>query len=147
VLVDNMEEIWKDVIWYEWLYIVSNLWNVRSLKREIINWKWAVCIMWWNLLKPQKHNSWYLAVWLSNKSKVKVALIHRIVIIAFLWADNNRKIINHIDWNKYNNNIVNLEWCTYSENLSHSYNKLWRVAWMKWKIWTLCPNYKWFLKV
>jgi hypothetical protein len=141
-----MEEIRKDVIGYEWLYIVSNLWNIKSLKRKIINWKWAICIMWWNLLKPQKHNSWYLSVWLSNKSKVKYVLIHRIVAQAFIENYDLKRIINHIDWNKHNNNVSNLEWCTYSENLIHSYKILWRIAWMKWRTWYLCPNYK-FIKV
>ena len=67
------------------------------------------------------NNRGYLRVGLSNKNKHKKFLVHRLVAEAFLPNNNNNKIVNHIDGNKQNNNISNLEWTTYSENSKHAY--------------------------
>lgn len=57
-----------------------------------------------------------------NKKTYKV---HRLVALAFLKNDDKTKnIVNHIDGNKANNNVINLEWCTASENMIHSVEKL-----------------------
>lgn len=48
-------------------------------------------------------------------------LVHRIVAMVFIPNQNNLEQINHIDGNKLNNNVNNLEWCTRSENLHHAY--------------------------
>lgn len=48
--------------------------------------------------------------------------IHRLVAKTFIPNPNKKRIVNHIDGNKQNNNVENLEWCTDSENVRHSYS-------------------------
>ena len=66
-------------------------------------------------LKPWVSNG-YQYVRLGRKKRMKV---HRIVAIAFLPNPQNLPVVNHIDENKLNNNVSNLEWCTHRENLMH----------------------------
>ena len=73
-------------------------------------------------LKPALSGSGYLFVALSQKSKIIQYDVHRLVAIAFL--DNRSEVrneINHIDGNKQNNNVNNLEWVSSSENKKHAY--------------------------
>lgn len=72
--------------------------------------------------RPQKTNDGYLRIQLSYKTKVKNILIHRIVAETFLENPTSKKYVNHIDKNKENNNITNLEWVTHSENMIHALN-------------------------
>ena len=64
----------------------------------------------------------------GHKGYVKVRInrkdqfVHRLVAIAYLENLENKETVNHIDGNKENNHVNNLEWCTRSENLQHAYN-------------------------
>jgi len=79
----------------------------------------------WNKLKQlksRKDNSHgYLMVWLQIDGKNTGKLIHRLVGEIFLPNPENKPQINHIDGNKLNNHISNLEWCTSSHNNKHAY--------------------------
>lgn len=66
----------------------------------------------------------YLAVNLSNKTRRKSVRVHRLVAQAFLPNPQNLPHINHIDGNKTNASVTNLEWCTISHNELHSYRVL-----------------------
>lgn len=100
-------EEWRDVVGYEEKYEVSNCGNVRSFKTKI-------------LLNPPLTPKGYVRVSLYNK-KSKNYLVHRLVAEAFIPNPDNKPFINHIDGNKENNRISNLEWTTSSENLIHAY--------------------------
>lgn len=120
-----MKEIWKDVVWYEGYYYVSNLWNIKWIKRM-----WS----YWQILKQSKWNSWYFQVSLCVNGIEKIIMTHRIVAKAFVKNPYNKKYVNHIDWNKENNNAKNLSWVTASENDIHAY-KIWLrfPSWSSWK--------------
>lgn len=98
-------EIWKPVVGYEGLYEVSNWGRVKSLKfgKELI-------------LKPCTNNCGYLHVVLSKNNKQKNFYVHRLVAQAFLPNPHNYPCVNHKDENPLNNNVENLEWCTYEYN-------------------------------
>ena len=119
-----MQEIWKDIENYEGLYQVSNYGNIRSLN-AIINCKGAKGIenhiRKGRILKPSINTKGYYYVNLSKNGKVKNLRVHRLVANAFLKNEYNLPIINHIDGNKLNNNILNLEFCNYSHNLKEAY--------------------------
>ena len=63
----------------------------------------------------------YRIVTLSKKGTHHKKYIHRLVAEAFISNPYNKKYVNHIDGNKQNNRIDNLEWCTASENNLHAF--------------------------
>ena len=110
------EEIWKDIPWYEWLYQVSNLWDIKSL------WKWLSNNSKIRILKKSIEWWWYFFVKLYKEYIPKNYKIHRAVALSFIPNPNNLSQVNHKDWNKLNNNVSNLEWCTRSENIKHAFS-------------------------
>ncbi len=72
-------------------------------------------------LKPKIRKDKYKSVSLSNEGKRKGFYVHRIVASAFLPNPLNFPVVNHIDGDKGNNNVENLEWCTNSHNTIHAY--------------------------
>lgn len=76
-------------------------------------------------LKLTKTKNGYLRVCLSDANHKKhILFIHRLVAQAFIPNPENKPCVNHIDGNKENNCISNLEWCSYSENNVHAYRVL-----------------------
>ena len=64
------------------------------------------------------HKTGYVRVSIGNKSK---GLVHRLVAETFIPNPNNKPMVNHIDGNKTNNHISNLEWVTNAENVKHAF--------------------------
>lgn len=110
----NTVEIWKDIKNYEGLYQVSNLGRIKSLGNKI-NHKNSI------YLKKRPNKYGYEYVILQNNKKKKSKTVHRLVAEAFISNLENKKQVNHIDGNKLNNNVDNLEWSTPSENIKHSF--------------------------
>lgn len=114
-------EIWKDIEGYENLYQVSNLGNVRSLERIVEAKRKGnvyTLIKKGHLLVPTKRNHNYLGVYLYNKDGAKVMSVHRLVANAFIPNPNNYSEVNHINENKQDNRVSNLEWCSHKQNMN-----------------------------
>lgn len=112
-----MKEIWKDIKGYEGYYQVSNIGRVRSLDRTVIhkfNNKFYKGIILKQSCVP------YLRVHLSVKNKKETPTVHRLVAITFIDNLENKPCVNHIDGNKLNNSMENLEWVTCKENSVHA---------------------------
>jgi hypothetical protein len=118
---------WIDIIWYEWLYMANELWDIYSMPKK----SWFLFKK-WKILCKNKTTSWYYKVDLYKNWERKPMLIHRIIAKLFIDNPENKPQVNHIDWNKLNNNVNNLEWCTSAENEEHKYNVL-KVQKRKWK--------------
>lgn len=71
-------------------------------------------------LKPVKYNNGYLIVDLVKNGKIYKKSVHRLVALAFLENKENYPQVNHINGNKQDNRLVNLEWVTRSENQKHA---------------------------
>ncbi len=112
-----MAEKWKPIKEYEGQYEVSNLGNVRSLRRKATNGK-GFQKKKNRLLKPNI-NKGYATVTLCKDGKPKVFLVHRLVAIAFIPNPEGKPIVDHIDTNPLNNTVDNLRWCTQKENCNN----------------------------
>ena len=99
-------ENWKSVKGYEGLYEVSDKGRVKGLKRN-------------RILKNIVDSLGYVRVSLCKENKPKAHKIHRLVAEHFL-KPSEYKIVNHIDGNKENNSVENLEWCNASQNRKHA---------------------------
>lgn len=114
-----MKEIWKDIKGFEGIYQISNLGNVKSKERNIIRNNNNVLIK-EKILKKYIRAGYYAVKLYKHNIPINMP-VHRLVAITFLENKQNKPCINHKDGNKINNNINNLEWCTYSENTLHAY--------------------------
>jgi hypothetical protein len=120
-MIHSLEsEIWLPITGYD-DYEISNKGRVKSLSREKRNrqGKWIRKEV---ILKPGMNRLGYFMVSLYKDKKAKSKKLHRLIAEAFIPNPNNLPCVNHIDENKENNDIDNLEWCTYSYNLMYSGN-------------------------
>lgn len=119
-LEDLPNEIWKDVVGYEGLYQVSNLGRIKSLDRYVEYPNYIKRIN-GRIMSQQDNSKGYLMVNLSLNGFTKKLYVHRLLAEAFIPNLANKVEVNHIDLNKKNNIISNLEWCTKKENMRHAH--------------------------
>lgn len=113
-------EMWKDIIGYEGLYQISNLGRIKSLERKVRHNYGGLRIVPEKILKPSPDGDGYLYISLSKEGKKKNPKIHKLVAYHFLENPDNLPQVNHLDEDKNNNRLSNLEWCTCLHNLTHS---------------------------
>ena len=126
-------EKYLPILGYEGLYEVSNYGNIRSLdklqdfplftsggtkKQEIIS-----RLVKGKQMKTTLANNGYLVVGLYKDKKPYQKLVHRLVAETFIENPDNKLTVNHIDSNKQNNMVDNLEWATQKENVMHCIKK------------------------
>lgn len=99
-------EEYRDIHGYGGMYQVSNRGNVKGVK---------------GVKKQTVQNSSYKRLILYKDGKVVNCLVHRLVAQAFIPNPHGYSQVNHIDGDKMNNCVENLEWCTASQNLKHAY--------------------------
>ena len=114
-------EIWKDVQGYTGLYQVSSYGRVKSLDRKTntkLNHQDFV-IKKGRIIIPHI-SKLYNVVSLSKNNRVVTVRVHRLVAETFIPNPNNLSQVNHINGNKLDNRVVNLEWCNAKQNVQHA---------------------------
>lgn len=107
-------EIWRDIKDFEGIYQVSNTGKVKRIgdyKNQSASWKAEE-----KILRAGNNGNGYLFVNLMKNNKRCRQYVHRLVAMAFIPNPDNKKAVNHIDCDRSNNNVENLEWSTYKEN-------------------------------
>ena len=113
-------EVWEDIEGYEGKYQISDKGRVRSLDRYVRN-KYGVRLAKGRMVAISYDTAGYPKVTLHKEGKRKTKLVHRLVMENFTNEPFN-ETVNHKDGVKTNNDITNLEWCTYQENTLHAYS-------------------------
>lgn len=104
--MSNMYEIFMPIKDYEDTYAVSNLGRVKNIKTG-------------KILKQWKKDTGYMCIGLTKNGKTKTYLVHRLVLETFKANPNNKPQVNHINEDKTDNRLNNLEWATPAENANH----------------------------
>lgn len=115
---NETKEVWKEISGYP-NYEVSTFGRVRSLLRTITDVKGREVEIGGRVLKQGTTSRGYLNTCIRNDFGSLTRNVHRLVMETFK-AQDKYPIINHIDEDKTNNHIDNLQWCTYSQNLRHN---------------------------
>lgn len=109
-----MKEIWKEIVDYESMYLVSNRGRVKSLKRKNARGN----LLKTKILKPGKNTDGYLYVTLCKDKDKKQFRVSRLVALAFIPNPDGLPQVNHKNENKADNRVENLEWCTAKYNVN-----------------------------
>lgn len=105
----DIEKEWRPVRGYEKTHLVSCHGEVKNLATG-------------NILRGHKNKRGYTRVFLSVKGTSKNMAMHRLVAEAFLGLKGEKMDVNHIDFNRSNNSVANLEWTSRADNIRHSKN-------------------------
>lgn len=115
-------EKWQEIEGYEGYYEISNLGRIKSLEQTKENSLGFKFYRKEQILKQQINHKGYCVATLNKEGKRKTLFVHRLVALAFIKNLENKPQVNHIDCNKNNNKVENLEWVTGSENCKHAYD-------------------------
>lgn len=117
----NGLDITRPVVGYEGYYEVSIYGDVSSLDRIVIHSNGRRQFVKGRTLKPASDTNGYLVVTLCKDGARKTVSIHRLVAEAFIPNPDNLPQVDHLDCDKKNNNVHNLEWVTAKENTDRAY--------------------------
>lgn len=115
---------WVDISGYEGVYQINRRGEIRSLPRTIFRTNGTTQFFKGKLLKPHLNSSGYPVLRLSDSThnNRKMVRVHRLVAETFIPNPDDKPEVNHIDGNKQNFSIYNLEWVTPRENRKHAWN-------------------------
>jgi hypothetical protein len=117
-------EVWKDVPGYEGIYQASTFGNIRTVEGKITSSKRYATRRWKSRIlkgRGERYNPGKrVSLW--KDGKVKDWLVARLVATTFLGVPPDGFTVNHIDGNRLNNHIDNLEWLSLADNVRHGFS-------------------------
>lgn len=122
--VIKIEEIWKDVVGYEGWYKVSNIGNVKRIKKIHCNHGKKNYVFREHILKPSKDRKGYLVVVVTDGVSKKHVKVHRLVAQSFIPNPDKKEQVDHINRCVSDNRAENLRWCTNKENQLNTKNNV-----------------------
>lgn len=115
-------EIWKDIPWYEWLYQVSDIGNIRSMDRKSKSYWTRMMTLKGKIMKLcLEQKIWYYTVRLFKNGVSEKFFVHRLVAKTFISNPENKEQVDHINANRADNRLDNLRWATHWENQKYKY--------------------------
>lgn len=121
-MVQDLEnEVWKPIKEWEGIYEISNYGRIKSLPRLVIKKNGWDSVLKEKIIAGVKipKDNVYISCTLRFNNKLKEIRMHTLVASHFLEKDSTKKFVNHIDGNKRNNHVSNLEWVNSHENNAH----------------------------
>jgi len=112
-------EKWREIPGTNGNYIASDMGNIASIDRSVVNSRGVVRRYIGGDLKLSKQTNGYYAVPISINGKEKRMLVHRLVMAAFKGESDLQ--VNHLNGIKSDNRLENLEYCSCSDNRKHAY--------------------------
>lgn len=118
-----MQEEWKPVVGYEGLYEVSNLGRVKSVHRIVERSDGKTQTVSEKIIKQQIGTSGYYTIRISNMGVMKTYSVHKLICQAFYGhkPNNYKEVVDHIDGNRLNNNLANLQIISHRVNVSKGF--------------------------
>ena len=127
-------EKWKPIIGFDG-YQVSSLGRIKSTRKIVKKYAYKSkgvyepieFITKTIIRKTQLNNNGYEIVGLSKQKKIHWLSVHRLVASAFLPNPLKKPCVNHKNFNRKDNRVENLEWCSHAENVDYSYENISRA--------------------
>lgn len=121
-LFTELLEQWADIEGFEGHYQISNIGRVKSLARMRISARGSLAPLRERILAQKVTKQGYHIIGLHNNEVRKFIPVHRLVALHFIENTESKPTVNHIDGNKSNNAVCNLEWNTCQENTTHAFD-------------------------
>lgn len=115
--MESVREEWRPVVGHEGKFEVSNLGRVKSLSHEVRHWCGRMIPKPERIVTASRHSGGYRVVCLGDGRK---SYVHRLVAEAFIGQAATGQDVNHIDGDKSNNSLENLEYCNRLHNVRHA---------------------------